>query len=299
MIFSQKNISKFFVKAFFPRVLISLIITIGFTTLQSPAWAADGDLDTTFSGDGILTTAIGAGNDAASSVVLQSDGKIVVAGYSYNGSNYDIAVVRYNTDGSLDTTFSGDGILTTTIGSRDDYAESVVVQSDGKIVVAGFYNNGSGNLLTVVRYTDTGSLDTSFSGDGKQVTSDATRGYSVVLQGDKIVVAGYSYNGSNNDIAVVRYNTDGSLDTSFSGDGTVTTAIAISGGHDEANSVVVQGDGKIVVAGYSYNGSNYDLAVVKYNTDGSLDTSFSGDGQVTTAIGLGEDLARSVMLQDQ
>ena len=354
MIFSQKNISKFFVKVFFPRVLISLIITIGFTTLQSPAWAADGDLDTTFSGDGILTTAIGAGNDAASSVVLQSDGKIVVAGYSYNGSNYDIAVVRYNTDGSLDTsfgtggkvttaiglgndyaesvvvqsdgkivvagyshngsnydiavvrytdtgsldtTFSGDGILTTTIGSRDDYAESVVVQSDGKIVVAGFYNNGSGNLLTVVRYTDTGSLDTSFSGDGKQVTSDATRGYSVVLQGDKIVVAGYSYNGSNNDIAVVRYNTDGSLDTSFSGDGTVTTAIAISGGHDEANSVVVQGDGKIVVAGYSYNGSNYDLAVVKYNTDGSLDTSFSGDGQVTTAIGLGEDLARSVMLQ--
>ena len=122
MIFSQKNISKFFVKVFFPRVLISLIITIGFTTLQSPAWAADGDLDTTFSGDGILTTAIGAGNDAASSVVLQSDGKIVVAGYSYNGSNYDIAVVRYNTDGSLDTSFGTGGKVTTAIGLGEDLA---------------------------------------------------------------------------------------------------------------------------------------------------------------------------------
>ena len=95
MIFSQKNISKFFVKVFFPRVLISLIITIGFTTLQSPAWAADGDLDTSFSGDGKLTTAIGSGNDSANSAVLQSDDKIVVAGSSYNGSNDDFAVVRY------------------------------------------------------------------------------------------------------------------------------------------------------------------------------------------------------------
>ena len=71
MIFSQKNISKFFVKVFFPRVLISLIITIGFTTLQSPAWAADGDLDTSFSGDGKLTTAIGSGNDSANSAVFK------------------------------------------------------------------------------------------------------------------------------------------------------------------------------------------------------------------------------------
>ena len=209
MIFSQKNISKFFVKVFFPRVLISLIITIGFTTLQSPAWAADGDLDTTFSGDGILTTAIGAGNDAASSVVLQSDGKIVVAGYSYNGSNYDIAVVRYNTDGSLDTSFGTGGKVTTAIGLGEDLALSVVVQSDGKIVVAGYSHNGSNYDIAVVRYTDTGSLDTTFSGDGILTTTIGSRddyAESVVVQSDgKIVVAGYSYNGSNNDFAVVRY----------------------------------------------------------------------------------------------
>ena len=91
----QINISKIFVKAFLPRVLISLIITIGFTTLQSPAWAADGDLDTTFGTGGKVTTAIGSSDDRAYSVVLQGDGKIVVVGSSNNGSNYDFAVVRY------------------------------------------------------------------------------------------------------------------------------------------------------------------------------------------------------------
>ena len=262
MIFSQKNISKFFVKVFFPRVLISLIITIGFTTLQSPAWAADGDLDTSFSGDGKLTTAIGSGNDSANSAVLQSDDKIVVAGSSYNGTDYDFAVVRYNTDGSLDTTFSGDGILTTPIGSSDDVAFAVVLQGD-KIVVAGYSYNGSDYDFAVVRYNTDGSLDLSFSGDGIETTDAGShdQAYSVVLQGDKIVVAGSSYNGTDYDFAVVRYNTDGSLDTTFSGDGILTTPIGSS--DDVAFAVVLQGD-KIVVAGYSYNGSNDDFAVVRY-----------------------------------
>ena len=154
MIFSQKNISKFFVKVFFPRVLISLIITIGFTTLQSPAWAADGDLDTSFSGDGKLTTAIGSGNDSANSAVLQSDDKIVVAGSSYNGSNDDFAVVRYNTDGSLDTTFGTGGKVTTAISAGTDYVTSVVLQGD-KIVVAGV-SNVSGYDFAVVRYNADG-----------------------------------------------------------------------------------------------------------------------------------------------
>ena len=98
----------------------------------------------------------------------------------------------------------------------------------------------------------------------------------------------YSNNGSNNDFALVRYNTDGSLDTSFDSDGKVTTAIGSA--NDSAFSVAIQSDGKIVVAGYSDNGSNDDFALVRYNTDGTLDTSFDSDGKVTTAIGSGNDV---------
>ena len=108
-----------------------------------------------------------------------------------------------------------------------------------------------------------------------------TMAYSVAIQSDgKIVAAGDSNNGSNSDFALVRYNTDGSLDTSFDSDGKVTTAIG--SGTDEAYSVAIQSDGKIVAAGYSNNGSNNDFALVRYNTDGSLDTSFDSDGKVTT-----------------
>jgi uncharacterized delta-60 repeat protein len=110
-------------------------------------------LDTTFSGDGIVTTAVGLALDIANSVVMQSDGKIVAAGYSYNGSNDDFAVVRYNTGGSLDTTFSGDGIVTTAVGAGSDYGYSVAMQSDGKIVAAGYSYSGTKYDFAVVRYT--------------------------------------------------------------------------------------------------------------------------------------------------
>ena len=152
MMISRNNISKIFVQTF-TRFLISLIFVIGLTSLQSPAWAADGDLDTTFGTGGKVTTAIGSGNDQAFAVVLQSDGKIVAAGNSFNGSNHDFAVVRYNTDGSLDTTFDTDGIQTTAIGSGNDQAFAVVLQSDGKIVAAGNSFNGSNYDFAVVRYS--------------------------------------------------------------------------------------------------------------------------------------------------
>ena len=261
---------------------------------------SDGSLDTTFSGDGKVTTAIGSGDDTGYSVAVQSDGKILVAGYSWNGSNSDFALVRYNSDGSLDTTFSGDGILTTAIGTSDDLGYSVAVQADGKILVSGqSYGGGSSNDFALVRYNSDGSLDTSFSGDGKLTTTIGSineYGYDVAVQADgKILVAGYSYSGTNNDFALVRYNSDGSLDTSFSGDGKLTTAVGA--GEDLAYSVTVQTDGKILVAGYSDNGTNYDFSLVRYNSDGSLDTSFSGDGKVLTAIGTGFDFGFDVTVQ--
>ncbi|RLS73949.1 MAG: hypothetical protein DWH99_02165, partial [Planctomycetota bacterium] len=232
-----------------------------------------GDLDNTFDGDGKVTTVVGSSHDAAHSVAMQSDGKIVVAGYSDNGSNLDFALMRYNSNGSLDTTFDGDGKVTTAVGSSHDAAHSVAIQSDGKIVVAGYSDNGSNYEFALTRYNSNGSLDTNFDGDGK-VTTDfgsSDTAYSVAIQSDgKIVVAGYSFNGSNRDFALTRYNANGSLDTTFDGDGKVTTDFGNS--DDFAYSVAIQSDGKILVAGESFNGSNRDFALTRYNSNGSLDT---------------------------
>ena len=123
--------------------------------LQVPAWAADGELDTSFGTGGKVTTPIGSGNDETWSVVLQSDGKIIAAGYSHNGADNDFAVARYNADGSLDTSFGTGGKVTTPIGSGTDEGKSVVLQSDGKIIAAGYSHNGANTDFAVVRYSVT------------------------------------------------------------------------------------------------------------------------------------------------
>ena len=249
---------------------------------------ADGSLDTSFSGDGRLSTDFG-GLDVGFSVVTQSDGKILVAG-NHDG---DFALARYNSDGSLDAGFSGGGTLTTDFGGTE-VGGSVVVQGDGKILVAGVSLMGSNWNFAVARYNTNGSLDTTFSGDGKVLTDFGNNQGSITLalQADgKIVVAGGGFTGglSFNGFGLVRYNTDGTLDTSFSGDGVIVTDFAAD---SAGQSVKVQSDGRILVGGFS----NGDFAMVRYNTDGSLDTSFSGDGKVTTDIG-GYDGINGIVIQ--
>jgi uncharacterized delta-60 repeat protein len=258
----------------------------------------DGSLDTSFNGTGKVTTAIGS-DDEALALALQPDGKLVAAGYAdVGGSQYAFALVRYNPDGSLDTSFNGTGKVTTAIG-LSDAARALVLQPDGKLVVAGNSWDGSNNDFALVRYNPDGSLDTSFNGTGKVTTAigpGADIAYELALQPDgKLVVAGYSWNGANDDLALVRYNTDGSLDTSFNGTGKVTTAIGT--GHDDAYALALQPDGRIVAAGRSHNGTRFVFALVRYNTDGSLDTSLKGTGKVTTAIGLGDEGVRALALQ--
>ncbi|MCP4335916.1 MAG: hypothetical protein GY785_24995, partial [Gammaproteobacteria bacterium] len=260
----------------------------------------DGSLDTSFDTDGILTTDFGSGNDYGQSVTVQSDGKILVAGYSHNGTDYDFSVTRYNTDGSLDTSFDTDGKLSTAIGSDNDFAAGLTLQSDGKILVAGRSWNGSDYDFALTRYNTDGSLDSSFDTDGILTTaigSDSEVGKSVTVQSDgKILVAGQSHNGSDYDFALTRYNTDGSLDTSFDGDGKLTTAIGP--GAEFGESVTVQSDGKILVAGQSWNGTDTDFALTRYNADGSLDTTFDTDGILTTDFGSGTDVGYSVTTQN-
>ncbi len=264
----------------------------------------DGTLDTSFGGgDGMVTTDVFGFNDFGMSVDMQTDGKIVIAGYSYNGSDYDFSLMRYNIDGSLDTSFGGgDGIVTTDLGSGNDYSSSVTVQTDGKILIAGESYDGSSYDFTLARYNSNGTLDTSFGGgDGIVTTDTAALSYvsSTTVQTDgKILTTGYSDNGSGYGFSLTRYNADGSLDTSFGGgDGIVTTAVG-SSTFSLGESATLQTDGKILVTGYTLNGADYDFALIRYNSDGTLDTSFGGgDGIVSTDVGSDDDKGYSVTVQ--
>jgi uncharacterized delta-60 repeat protein len=263
---------------------------------------SDGSLDTTFGTDGKVTTDFGS-QDSAGSVAIQADGKIVVTGVSIQpGTGYDFALARYNTDGSLDTTFDGDGKVTTDFGFSYDYGMDLAIQADGKIVVTGWsIQPGTGYDFALTRYNSDGSLDTTFDGDGK-VTTDfgfsEDLGPDVAIQADgRIVVAGHSIQpGTGYDFALARYNSDGSLDTTFDGDGKVTTDFGFS--FDAGLGLAIQADGKIVVSGFSIQpGTGYDFALTRYNSDGSLDTTFGADGKVTTDLGSSSDIGMSVAIQ--
>ncbi len=223
---------------------------------------ADGSLDTSFSGDGKQTTDF-AGSDAANGVAIQADGKIVAVGTG--------GLARYNADGSLDTSFSGDGKQTTALrGRRRERGGDPGGRQDRRGGPA------AASASRLARYNADGSLDTSFSGDGRQTTdfagADGANGVAIQANG-KIVAVGQGAVG----FALARYNPNGSLDTSFSGDGRQTTDF---GGSDAAHGVAIQADGKIVAVGW---GRPAGLALARYNPNGSLDTSFSGDGKQTTA----------------
>ena len=267
-----------------------------------PALAAPGDLDPAFGTGGKVLTPIGSGNDQGFSVTVQSDGKVVVSGTSFIGTNSDFALARYTSTGALDPTFGTGGKVTTPIGSAQAYGFSVALQSDGKIVVAGAAHNGTNFDFALVRYTSAGALDPTFGTGGKVITpigSSDDNGVSMALQRDgKIVVAGYSYSGTAHyDFALVRYTSTGALDTTFGTGGKVITPVGSS--DDQGRSVAVQSDGKIVVAGYAFNGlAYYDFALVRYTSTGALDTTFGSGGKVITSfIGNSGDYGRSVAVQ--
>jgi uncharacterized delta-60 repeat protein len=303
------------------------IVVAGFTNQTTQGdddfallrYNSDGSLDTSFGINGIVTTDFN-GYDTANRVMLQSDGKIVVAGQNFNfitdttfGSD-DFALSRYNSDGSLDTSFGINGQVITDVNGSSNSGYGSILQSDGKIVVVGdaYYDGSttptSTSDFSLSRYTSDGSLDTSF-GTGGIVTTNITTGdldssydvaYSVVQQSDgKIVVVGDAtlFSGSYSDFALSRYSSDGSLDTSFGINGIVTTDF--KGSDDTGYSVIQQSDGKIVVAGDTYDTSTSqtDFALSRYNSDGSLDTSFGISGIVTTDFNGEDDTATSVTQQ--
>jgi len=267
-----------------------------------PAGAAVGDLDTSYGGgDGIVDLeALGLANGTSMAFgAIQADDKVILSRYSNHsvGSGMDLVVARLNTDGSVDTSFGNSGLATVEAGSdtRLEPVGNPIVQPDGKIVVLARRQNPSltWSDVAVVRLGTDGSLDASFGTSGLATTDLYGRDYPVAAaiqaDGKIVVLSGDNSVGWNSKYVILRYNSDGSLDTGFGGgDGVVETAGPAGATSDlkYPHSIAVKADGKIVAVGggYSkqYSGDNTFGVIVVYNTDGTLDTNFDSDGIVYT-----------------
>ena len=281
-------------------VIAAAFVLQGLLALPMATLAQPGGLDSSFSADGKVTTTFGAGSHVGTALAIQGDGKIIVAGYSYNGSRNVLALARYQTNGSLDATFDFDGRVTSLVGTDYDLGFALALQSDGKILLAGSTNtNIFDNYFLVVRYHTDGSLDSTFDSDGIVMTDinmDLDVAYAIGIQSDgKIVVSGYSQTiTSQRDFALVRYLPNGGLDSTFDADGIVITTIGFL--DDFGKALAIQSDGKIVVAGYSQMANN-EFALARYNTDGSIDSTFDSDGFLHTDIGASDDISAGVAIQ--
>ena len=298
----ERNCRKFrlTVFRFFARVVTATVLFYSLPPRHIDA--ATGMLDATFGTGGSVTTNFG-GDEIINAVVLQSDGKIVTVGAIFvpgPGFNPNFAIARYNTDGSLDTSFDGDGKVTTDFLGFENKAEAVAIQPDGKIVVAGSAAaNAPGPDIPVTRfalarYNSDGSLDPTFDGDGKLTTS-FTNGFEsafdLSIQSDgKIIAVGVASNQTGGGVALARYNSDGSLDPSFGTGGKVN--MSLGGGGGNAQAIVLQSDGKIVIGGYARAASvsfDEDFMLARFTSNGQFDTTFGAGGVTFTDMSGGDD----------
>jgi uncharacterized delta-60 repeat protein len=338
--------------------------TRGATRWTVARYLADGSLDASFGSNGVVTGPVLDGSSPGS-VAVQPDGKIVVSGsvVTKTYKNGVVGVVRYHANGSVDSSFGTAGVTAVPCSwsfnrcSLAGHGYSVVVQPDGKVVIAGAYY---GPRLTVIRLTASGLADTSFNGNGQYIMTTALAdAKSVVLQtvgsDVKIVAAGSYYGaGGGRDAAVFRFDADGSLDALFGTGGIATAsfssetnlffAVALdandkivatgegdfaagpyrtilarfdasgsldasfgTGGtvdmaprleNDVSMGVVVQADGKVVLGGVADGPAGYYFQTLRYNNDGAADTTYGTGGWVTTAFpGFASSRARGILQQ--
>ena len=230
-------------------------------------------------------------------MAIQSDGKILAAGesgYLLNGTSYyDFTVARYNTNGTLDTSFDTDGVSFTD-NKLSDFTTNISVQSNGKIYLGGISNSS----FAVVKLNSNGTEDITFGNSTSGASSYAignlpiTVSFAYPQSDNKVVVAGTYTDGGRNDIFVARLNSDGRLDTSFGASGVTTTAINTN--NNIVSGVLVQNDNKIIVIGATNNGTKNVDIIMRYNGDGTLDTSFGTNGITKTSIGLGNNISDNI-----
>ena len=310
-----------FVKNYASLALMALIYVLSFVAIATPG--QPGTLDTTWAassslgaGKVITPIASGAANDEAYAVVLQPDGKVVLAGACTNAANTSTSfcALRYNAIGSVDTSFGVGGSVATVVSNQGanakDFANAAILQSDGKLVLAGrcYMGNSNANGLTydfcAARYLANGALDSTFGNGGKVITSLGVQDHvataiamqpdgKLVLAGDCAVVAFFETH-----FCAVRYLANGVLDTSFNGTGKVITSVSAK--EDRVVGLAVLPDGKLVLGGTCFSTtSNRGFCALRYLANGTVDLTFGGSntGKVSTPIGTVNDRAGAMALQ--
>ncbi|MDD4747847.1 MAG: delta-60 repeat domain-containing protein, partial [Salinivirgaceae bacterium] len=271
------------------QLFTALILILAFLTLhaQNP-----GDFDTTFGDNGVIMTAIGNNFGMSSDLALQPDGKVIVVGRARFGT-YQFTMVRYNPDGTLDPTFGEGGIVLTPGVGVQSYGEGIVLQPDGRIILAGYIYDGESYHAVVARYFDDGDLDPTFGNAGICHLPTLGNSVAVALQDDgKIVLAGHS----DDKFALARVNADGTIDTSYGVDGYVIT---LTEQYSYASDLDIQDDGKVVAVGFKGGETSYsDVFVARYTTNGALDALFATDGIYVNDIGGLADFGTAITIQN-
>jgi uncharacterized delta-60 repeat protein len=280
----------------------------------------NGTLDTTFNNSGFVvhnSAAGGNGDDSGIAITTDSQHRILVAGSSRNISgNADMVVWRFNANGTIDTGFDGDGIVVqnnSAGGNADDIGSAIAIDAQGKILVTGSSANSSGNAdMAIWRLNANGTFDTTFNGSGIVVHNSAAGGnandigsaIAIDSQG-RILVAGSSGNSAGNtDMVIWRFDADGAFDTTINGSGVViNNGAAGSNGDDAGRAITIDSQGRILVTGSSRNSAgDTDLVVWRFNSDGTIETSFAADGIVVqngTAGGNADDSGNAIAVNSQ
>lgn len=260
----------------------------------------NGTLDSSFGVNGKTTVDFEGNNDYANAMVIQPDEKIIVAGDAFetNGELSKVALVRYKADGTIDNSFGTHGKVAVHVHPYGfDDGNAVAIQSDGKIMISGTSFTDSGLDFALIRFGKNGNVDSSFGINGRVFTDFFGLDYGMamaLLPDGKIIVAGHTNGASTENFALAKYNKNGSPDSSFGTAGKATTDF---GFYDYGYSVAIQSDRKIVVAGYSDNGTNSDFAIARYKANGSPDNSFGSSGKILQDFKRTDDKASSVVIQ--
>lgn len=260
----------------------------------------DGTLDASFGDNGKAFIDFDNMNNFGLGYALQQDGKIVVTGYTETPNYESISIARINADGSKDLSFGTNGIVQQVTGDYECFGSDIVVQPDGKILVAGHGNyTPQGEDFFLARYNEDGSLDASFDSDGKvENINDNNSGARpvITLQADgKILLCGMGGVAGQQHYCTMRFNPNGALDMTFSDDGVQLTLVP--GDYNWPGNMVVQQDQKIVVAGYSGYWQSEVFSIFRLDVNGNLDADFATNGIFTYSMNQGLDYFQDVLIQ--
>ncbi|MCI5179218.1 MAG: hypothetical protein D3911_07835 [Candidatus Electrothrix sp. AW3_4] len=256
-------------------------------------------LDAGFGDNGKVAVNLGSYGDQANAVLVQPDNKILVGGSTSSTADLDFMLFRLLADGSLDSEFNIDGMVSTAVGSNDDEVFALALQQDNKILAAGYSSTNGNRDFALARYNSDGSLDRDFGLEGLVVTAvsdsdDEITG--IVVQDDgKILLTGTALGNEGRVVVLSRYQQDGSPDTTFADEGFMLSAV---GTDARAESLLLTDEGGIRIAGTYQEGEHTALMVLGYNADGYLDTSFGYEGVTVPLDGTVPSAGSGLALRD-